>query len=336
MNKVNFLYGCFILLLVLGIGGCKHDKDTFDGPSLVDRFGPFTSLADLTVSQPTVDFAAGETVFFSAKFNKNVAWVLEITGSVSGSVKRIEGFSSELDASSATWDGGTTQLPLFKNEVCNVVLTVPEETEFMGTTTVETLSGKQYEGSQFSGFEEDLGLNAFVGNFEFEFTPQTGRQTDFPAEGDFYYRLEGTDNVVPNFFVGLIDFKSALAGSTYLEFPTTVPEDLYFNCFMFSDAGPHGIAIIDFWVDANDNGAFEENQDQSFRVETDYNLATWEGWRQISHPMSDIGISQEQLEKVVAIRLLLISDKNAQPNPPLQVDFGIDYMIFTGNGPLEL
>ncbi len=337
MNKINFFYLGFVLLLVLGIGSCKHDKDTFDGPSLVDRFGPFTSLSDLTASQPTVDFAEGETVFFKAEFNKNVAWVLEITGSVSGSVKRIEGFSNILDASTATWDGGTTNLPLFKNEVCNVVLTIPEEPDYLGTTTVETLSGKVYEGLDFSGFEEDLGPNAFVGNFEFEFNSRTGRQDDFPAEGDYYYRLEGTDNVVPNFFVGLIDLKAEIAGSGTFQFDTTVPEDLYFNCFMHSDGGPHGLAIVEFFIDGNGTGTYELDQDtQTFRDPVDINLATWEGWRQISYPMSQTSMTQEDLEKVVAVRLLLISDKNAQPNPPLEVGFGIDFVIFTEGGPLEL
>ena len=334
MNKINFFYTAMILVL-LGLSGCSHDTETFDGPSLVDRFGPFTSLNDLEVSQPTVDFAAGETVFFTASFNKNVNWVLEITGSESGSVKRIEGFSDGLDASNATWNGGTTNLPLFRDEVCNVILSIPEEPDFIGTETVETLSRRVFEGSLFSSFEEELsGVDLFVGNFEFELIAE--RRNDFPAEGDSYYVLEGTDNVVPNFFVGLVDIKASSTGNTYLEFPTTVPEDLFFNCFMLSDAGPHGIAIIDFYVDRNDDGVFDQDQDQAFRVTPDYDLSSWEGWLQISHAMSDTGITQEDLEKIVNIRLLLISDMNSQPNPPLQVEFGIDYMIFTGGGPLDL
>jgi len=127
-----------------------------------------------------------------------------------------------------------------------------------------------------------------------------------------------------------------ITGETYVQVPTTVPEELYFNCFLYSDAGPHGLAIIDFIFDTNDTGAFEDGQDTGLRVPVDYNLATWDGWQQISHPMSDIGVSQENLSKLVAIRLLLISDMNAQPSPPLQVDFGIDFMIFTDGGPLVL
>jgi len=338
MNKINFFYLAFVFLLIFGISSCSHDKDTFDGPSLVDRFGPFTSLSDLTVSQPTIDFAAEETVFFEAEFNKNVAWVLEITGSVSGSVKRIEGFSSTLDESNATWDGGTTELPLFRNEVCNVVLTVPEEPDYLGTTTVETLSARTYDGLLFSDFEEPfVGAEAFVGNFEFEFTPQTGRQDDIPAEGNYYYRLEGTDNVVPNFFVGLVDLRGEITGSGVLQFPTTVPEELYFNSFMYSDGGAHGLAIVEFFIDGNGDGTYTLDVDtESFRIPADIDLATWVGWRQFNYPMSETGMTQEDLEKVVAIRLLMISNMNTQPNPPIQVGFGIDYIIFTEGNELQL
>ncbi len=337
MNKLfkfNIILFAFAALLFTA---CEHETDTFDGPNLVDRFGPFSVLSDLSASQPTVDFGAGETVFFRAAFNKNVNWVLEITGMESGSVKRIEGFSKDVLMENATWDGGTTNLPLFVAEECSVVLTIPEEPDYIGTTTVETLSTKSYanSGVLFTDFETDLGPDAFVGNFEFEFTSSTGRQSDMPAEGNSYFYLEGTDNVVPNFFVGLIDISAAVTGETYVPVSTTVPEDLYFNCFMFSDAGPHGLAIVDFIIDSNDSGAFEDGQDATYRV-ADYDLATWEGWRHISHPMSETGVSQEELEKLVGIRLLLISNMNSQPNPPLAVDFGIDFMIFTNGGPLEL
>jgi len=336
MNKSALHRLLFLALLALMAPACDHETDTFDGPNLVDRFGDFAVLTDLSISRTTVDFAAGETVVFTAELNKNIAWVIEITGTESGAVKRIEGFNRTINADNATWRGGTTDLPLFKDEVCTVELLVPEVPAFSSTGMVETLSSRTYEGSLFTDFENDLGVNAKVGNFEFEFTNRTGRQTDIPSQGSFYYRLEGTDNVVPNFFVGLVDFSSQVTGQPYAPLPTTVPEELYFNCFMYSDAGPHGLAIIDFYFDSDDDGVFDGEKDTSFRVPTDYDLATWDGWRQISHPMSETGISQAQLEKLVGIRLLLISNMNTQPNPPLQVDFGIDFMIFTAGKALEL
>ncbi|MEM9920090.1 MAG: hypothetical protein AAF990_18485 [Bacteroidota bacterium] len=334
MNKSKLFYISSIIFMALAFSACDHETDTFDGPNLVDRFGPFNVVTNLGVSQATVDFAAGETVFFTAEFNKNINWVIEITGKESGAVKRIEGFDRVINAENATWDGGTTDLPLFRNEACDVLLTIPEEPTFTGMATVETLSSKQYPGFLFTDFESDAGTDIQIGNFEFELT--AGREMDIPSQGESYYRLAGTDNIVANFFVGLVDIKSTVTGQNYLDLPTTVPEELYFNCFMYSDGGLHGLAIIDFAVDADDSGEFEADNDEFYRVATDYDLATWEGWRQISHPMSDTPITEEELGKVVAIRLLLISNMAAQPMPPLQVDYGVDFMIFTTGGPLEL
>jgi len=93
--------------------------------------------------------------------------------------------------------------------------------------------------------------------------------------------------------------------------------------------------VIQFAYDTNDNGQFDDGIDETFAVEGDFPLAHT-GWRHFSHPMSATGISQEKLEKIVAIRVLLISDNNAQPTPPLEVGFGIDYMIFTQGAPLQL
>ncbi len=332
-NISSLIASLFLLLL---ISACQHETEPFDGPFLVDRFGEFTVITNLEISQPTVDFATGEEVFFTAQFNKNVEWIIEITGSQSGAVKRIEGFDRELNAANATWLGGTTDLPFFKAENCTAKLIVPEESSFTDSVAVEVLSPKVYEGSLFTDFETDLGGNISVGNFEFELTAASGRQNNMPAaQGDYFFLFEGTDNVVANFFVGLADISSTVTGATYAALPTTVPEELYFNCFMYSDGGPHGIAVIQFIYDSNDSGAFEDGQDASFQLAGDFPLQ-WEGWQHINHPMSDVGISQEQLEKLVAIRLLLISDMNAQPNPPLQVDYGIDFMTFTAGAPLAL
>lgn len=327
----------FILAgLILLVSSCSHDTDFFDGPNLVDRFGDFNVLENIDVSSPTVDFAAGETVFFTARYNKNINWIVEIVGSESGAVKRIEGFSDVLDQSNARWDGGTTDLPFFKDEMCTATLIIPEEPTFTGTVDVEVLSGKIYAGSVFTDFETDAGSDIFVGNFEFELTPRTGRQNDIPAaQGDFYWLFEGTDNVVANFFVGLINIGAGVTGNTYVPLPTTVPEELYFNAFIYADGGPHGIAVIQFVFDSNDSGEFEDGVDQTFQLPGDFPL-NWEGWQQISHSMADVGMTQEQLQKLVAIRVLLISDMNSQPSPPLQVDFGIDYMTFTAGAPLDI
>ncbi len=336
MNNFKLYHLLPVLLICALISACDHETDEFDGPFLVDRFGEFTVVQGLGISQPTVDFAAGETVFFTAEFNKNVNWIIQITGMESGAVKRIEGFDRSINAGNATWTGGTTDLPVFKAENCMVELLVPEEPDFMDAGEVEVISAKIYEGGLVTDFETDPGADIFFGNFEFELSPESGRRDDIPAaQGDTYYLLRGTDNSVPNFFVGLMRINASITGETYMPFPTTVPEELYFNCFMYSDGSPHTIAVIQFSFDSNDNGVYDDGIDANFQVPGDFPL-TWEGWRHINHPLSEVGITQEQLEKIVAVRFLLISDMNSQPDPPVPVDYCFDFVTFTAGGPLEL
>ncbi len=326
----------FLLFTGLVLTNCSRDTEDFEGPFLVDRFGDFTLVEGLEVSTDSVDFSAGERVTFSARFNKRVDWIVRITGKESGSIKRVVGFDNNLNADNAVWTGGTTVLPLFRAEPCLVELIIPEADSLTLTDSVVIKGSKVFAGGVFYDFEEDPGNNAEFGNFEFEFSPNTGRKNDgLAAQGEWYYLFEGTDNVVPNFFVGVVNFLSVLSGDTYAQLPTTVPEDLWFNMFLYHDGSPHGIAVIQFVFDSNDSGAFEDGQDDLFQLEGDFPLS-WTGWRQFSHTMADVGMTQEQLQKLVAIRALLISDMNSQPSPPLPVRFGLDFMIFTEDRPLEL
>lgn len=328
------LYTILSLFILVGFG-CDHDTDFFDGPNLEDRFGEFNLIEGLEVNRTTVDFTAGEDVRMTARFNKNVDFIIRITGLESGAVKVIEAFDNELDASNAIWEGGTTTLPLFRQEMCRIELEVPEAS-LVQEAMVEVVGTRVYEGSLFTDFESELGADLFLGNFEFELTGNTGRRFDGnAAEGSAYWYFEGTDNVVPNFFAGLADISSTTTGETYAPLPTTVPEDLWFNCFMYADGGPHGIAVIQFIVDSNDSGAFEDGEDAAFQLDGDFPL-DWTGWRHINHTMADLGMTEDDVTKIVAIRLLLISNMNSQPNPPLQVDYGIDFITFTSGAPLEL
>ncbi len=333
---MKYVLSTALIIIFFAFGGCKRDTELFDGPSLIDRFGDFDVLEGFSANRETVSFSEGETVQFAAEFNKNVDWIIEITGQTSGAVKRITGFDRIIEASNATWNGGTTDLPFFREENCSVTLRVPEEPEFLGELEITITSPKQYEGSLFIDFETDPGAAIELGNFEFEFSPQTGRRNDIQAaQGEFYYLLEGTDNVVPNFFVGLINISPSVTGNTYAPVPTNVPSQLHFNCFLWHDAGPHCIAVIQFAYDSNNSGSFEDGVDQVFQIEGDYPL-NHNGWRHIHHTMADVGMNAEQVEQIVAIRVLLISNNNTQPNPPVAVRFGIDYLTFTQGAKLQL
>lgn len=323
------------LLLSVVFLGCDHATES-DGPSLIVRFGEFELQEPLSASRDSVDFAMGESVSFSARFNKPVNWTVEITGQESGAIKRVQGFSNELNAENARWVGGTTELPLFREESVSAVLLIPDE-DFAGTDTtrIEVLSERTYPGEVVTGFEADSEADIFLGNFEFEFAPDTGPSSEVPAaEGELFYLLRSTGGpvVADPFFIGLIDITPD-GGGTFAV-PTTVPEDLYFNFFLYGFGTPNTIAVIQVIADANGTGTYEADQDAVFGV---YDMPVeGEGWEAVSVAMSETDITQAQAEQIVAIRVLLISDNNGQPEVPLPVDFGIDYITFTAGGPLRL
>lgn len=322
-----------VLLLGLGSVGCDHTTVP-DGPNLIDRFGPFRLVTPLAASQATVDFASGENVVFTAEFNKQVAWTLEITGQQSGAVKRIEGFSNALNADNARWRGGTTDLPFFKDEPVEAVILIPDEDPQDPadvTVAVDVTAPRTYPGNIVADFEG--GDNITVGNFEFEFEG-AGISSEVPAgEGDSFYLLRGTDDVVPNFFTGLIDIRPS-GGDSFFDIPTSVPEDLYFNMMIRSFETDFTIAVVQLIADGNGSGGFEDGQDTVFPF-GDIVVGFDEGWRLFSNSLEALGMTQQQAQEIVAVRVLLISDNNAQPTPPLQVTYGIDYITFTAGGPLE-
>ncbi|MGB3545146.1 hypothetical protein [Rubrivirga sp.] len=318
------------LLVAFGIAGCDHVTDV-EGPLLTDRFGDFSILDPLVASQSAVDFAAGESIVFTARFNKQTDWVLEIAGEQSGAVRRIEGFSAELTEANARWNGRTTDLPLFKDEPVSARLFFPDEinsdTSFVD---VAVLSPRSYPGSVVADFEG--GDDVTLGNFEFELQGSGISAEIPPAQGNGFYLFRGTDSVVSNFFVGLIDIRPP--SGSFFDVPTTVPEDLYINFFVYGFDTPNTIAVIQLIADNNGSGDFEDGQDTVFPfgdIPVDF-----QGWQAFSKPLSELGLTQAQAAEIVAVRALLISDNNNQPSPPLEVEYGIDYITFTSGGPLEL
>lgn len=336
MKKIVIYIGTVLAAMLLTTS-CQHETDPFDGPSLIDQFGAFRLVDSLAVSQEQADFATGENIVFTASFNKNVNWELTITGRESGAVKLIEGFSGELDMDNANWDGGASDAPLFRAEMCDVTLLVPSEDSLLLTTEVEALSGKSYDDAIIAlDFETDLGASYVLGNFEFEFSGETGIKDDGMAgQGDKYFFFEGTDNVVANFFCGLIRVDPGFGGNTYFPTPSPDPADVYVNFFIWHDKTPHTIAVINYFIDTNDDGVFTEGVDQARKLAGDFPLDHI-GWKMFSHTMADMGMTAEEMEKIVTIEIVLISNMNGQPNPPQPVRYGIDFITFTSGQPLEL
>ena len=319
------------LALALGLAaGCDHATEP-DGPNLVDRFGDFAILDSLGAERAAVDFAAGEAVTFTGRFNKQVAWVIEVTGDSSGAVKRIEGFSAELTADDATWDGGTTELPLFKDEPVTAALFVPEEMSDTSFVSLDVLTPREYPGVVIADFEGGDALSVFNPEFEFAFNGVTDEVP--PAQGDGFLLLRGTDDVVANnFFIGTVTIRPA--DGDVFEVPTTIPEELYFNCFLRGFGTANTIAVVELVIDG-------QNVVLGTDVEfPNLGVIDFEGWQPYSEPASSFGrfgagVSSDQLQRISAVNVVLISDANAQPTPPLEVEYGIDYLTFTAGGPLQ-
>lgn len=333
------------LAIGLGVAGCDHNTE-FDGPNLTDRFGPFTPLDPVAADRSSVDFAAGEQVVFSGSFNKQVNWVLEITGQESGAVKRIEGFSTELNASNAVWNGGTTELPFFKDEPVVAALFVPEEQSDTSRVSLTVATPRTYPGNVVADFEGGDAISLL--NPEFEFDDPFGFSSEVtPAQGDGFYLLRGTDDVVANnFFIGLITIRPP-GGAGMFDVPTDIADQLYLNLFLYDFGTPNTIPVVEVVVDGNGTGRYEDGQDIIVPIGSDVefpNIAAGlanEGWNAYSEPASSFGafgagLTDAQTQQIVAIRVVLISDANAQPTPPLQVEYGVDYITFTAGGPLEL
>ncbi|MGB6036218.1 MAG: hypothetical protein WBG42_08115 [Cryomorphaceae bacterium] len=322
--------------LLMVFASCDRDLEP-EGPSLFDRFAPLEVFDSLQASRATVDFSVGQSVSFTAEFNKSIEWVITITGQESGGIQTITAFDRFVEPANATWRGNTTELPLFRVEPCMVVLSVPEEPDFGDTLFVDVTGTIAYEGLLVTDFEENPGPNIQLGDFEFELQ-NSGRLDDTTAaQGDFFYRLAGTDNATggptDNFFVGLARIFAPIAGDTYYQVPTTVPENLYLNLFV--RGRPEGLTrvVLGLIIDTNDSGDYTDGVDQIRSLEFD---PTYEGWRLQSFLASDMGASQDDLSKVVGIEIVLISLNNLQPTPREQVGFEVDYLIFTQNLPLEL
>ena len=275
-----------------------------------------------------------------ARFNKQTDWVLEITGQESGAVRRIEGFSNELTAENARWNGRTTDLPFFKTEPVEAALFFPNEAS--GDTSRVDLTveaPRTYAGAVLADFEG--GDDIFVGNFEFELQ-NSGISSEVPAgEGDAFYLLRGRSppRAVPATSSSASSTSAPRAGAASPCPPPSQRTCISTSCSAAST--PSTIAVVQLIVDGNGTGQYELDQDTVIPF-GDIPVTFDEGWRLFSKPVSALGsadnpqgLTQEQAQNIVAVRVVLISDNNAQPATPQQVAFGIDYITFTAGGPLQ-
>ncbi len=327
-------YAIFTLLIFVAISCRKEEVGQFEGPSLLEINTPFEIVTGLAVSQSTVDFSAGEIVTFSAELSKTSAWKLRIIGESSGAEKIVLGNSKVIDVSSYMWEGSTTNLPMFKNEMCEVQLSFPGEEDTL-FEAVEITSVKTNTGFVVADFDSGFnpGWTSFIqSGLDMDFQIKT----DGAAEGDAYYNMAGT--VDWDYLIGLVNFNADAYGATHFPLNSN-PNNVYFNVMVYGEPGlQNSIVLFQFEEDENGDGSFSGADEDMYSAEI---LVNWEGWKLLSFKYNDIaslvdGIPSEAAgnnvhnsEKILKINMLHLA------NPATgYAKSKLDYIIFTENGPL--
>jgi len=334
-NKI-FKHASPLAMLILGVclltgfWSCQHETDPPDGPNLVERFGPFEVLDSLSLDRTNVDFSAGENVAFSARFNKNIDWVITITGTESGAVKIIEGFDRNLTSANAIWNGTTTILPFFRNELCTVELTVPEAPDYIDSAEVEVIGTRIYNGLLVTDWEDGV-------NPGFSVFTQSGANMRFDTvvsptsvQGSVFYELSGDVEFADD--LGNISMpKGTFADGNETLSPNS--DFVYFN--VFARRGPssvNDIFVIQFMEDDDGSGGYNGNGDDLHEfVFQDISSLNWE---QFSIQYSNLtttnsaGGGEKNPDRLIQMVILPIG--LGEP-----FEGYLDYLIFTEGGPLQ-
>ncbi|MCX6280562.1 MAG: hypothetical protein NTU51_01200 [Bacteroidetes bacterium] len=331
MKKI-FLFA----LCITSLWSCRKDNSGFDGPSIKEMFGPFKMEEDFKASRDSVDFGNGETVLFTARFNKAIAWRITVTGQTSHAKKIITGLSKTIDTPAGIWNGSTTIFPMFRIENCVAVLSLDGVADsFQVATKIKSI--KVNTGLVIADFENgfDPAWTKFV---------QTGADMDFNIKNDGYapqgvkyLNMAGTVNW--DWLIGMIDYPaSAYGGGKTLPLPSN-PDQVYFNCLIYGVPNTNeSLVLFQFKEDEHATGNIDPNTNDEYDLQIHVN---WTGWKLISVRYSDLpylnngqpavpkGNNQHNPDKIGKISMLELAD----PSNGF-ASCKIDYLIFTSS-PLE-
>jgi len=334
--KINLVLSCLFLLT---ISACKREKMDFEGPDLQDLNGTFSMLEPFTASKTNVDFANGETAYFTARFSKLSDWTITITGATSKAKKIISGKSKLLDQNLTLWNGSTTVFPFFGVENCTATLKIDGVADsFNLPISIKTV--KTNQGLLVADFETGI-------NSKWVIFKQSGANMDFKIktdaanspQGKSYFNMAGT--VDWDWLIGLVDFPATALGTGITTYPlSTNPDEVYFNVLVYGQpATNQSILLFQFREDENANGTFDAASEDEYDVQIPVN---WEGWKLISIKYSDLnylvngnpgtpkGNKLKNPDKLNKVSVLHLADKTLG-----YASTKMDYMIFTTGKALE-
>ena len=331
----------YVLALMLSAAcfvSCERDSDA-NKITLTDIYADFEIKESLDVNRTSIDFEQGENTHFTAEFSKPVIWELSITGNKSGAQKTLTGFSKELNAETAVWDGSTSIFPMFKSgEDCSVELNVPgEDTTLVLSESITVKKAKVDEGVVITDFETG---NDYRDGWDWFF--QSGvsffnlKSTKRAAQGSYYYKMFGECSW--DWLIGMINIPATAFENNTFGLNGDA-NNLYFNVLL-NVREPNARLLIRFKEDENNDGVFDIETEDEYSITI---MDTEEGWQQISVKYSDLVVVDENGNTITPngngihnpdllniIDVLLLADPETGYS---RVD--MDYMIFTENEPLK-
>ena len=331
----------YVLALMLSAAcfvSCERDSDA-NKITLTDIYADFEIKESLDVNRTSIDFEQGENTHYTAEFSKPVIWELSITGNKSGAQKTLTGFSKELNAETAVWDGSTSIFPMFKSgEDCSVELNVPgEDTTLVLSESITVKKAKVDEGVVITDFETG---NDYRDGWDWFF--QSGvsffnlKSTKRAAQGSYYYKMFGECSW--DWLIGMINIPATAFENNTFGLNGDA-NNLYFNVLL-NVREPNARLLIRFKEDENNDGVFDIETEDEYSITI---MDTEEGWQQISVKYSDLVVVDENGNTITPngngihnpdllniIDVLLLADPETGYS---RVD--MDYMIFTENEPLK-
>lgn len=317
----RFIYFLSIALIATA---CEKE-DEFIGPSSCDQFCEFRVSEVLSHNQNDgVDFT-NESVEFSAKFNNTANWKIIIEGQESGALKTFSGSGRTIDPSTTNWDGKADG-KWFSDEECKVSLVVDNYPDTI-SSNLTIMHKYDYDGigTVINSFKNLFGINAYGG-------VTADNTVDIDGNGSLH--MEGTET-------GGLWWMGGMALSpqgSYFSTPTTSPDQLYFNVYVYGTGSATTKLTVTFLEDENEDGAFDKATEDGWEKPT---IIDWVGWKLVSFPMSETtemfenghgnGNKSKEFDKIKMIEVQLFSNGTADPTPK---SLNVDYAVFTANGPL--
>lgn len=325
------------LLLALPFFFTSCEKDKIEGPSLNNLYGELTILDSLNVVGDGADFSVGENIYFTASFSKQVDWQVKIKGLNSGSVKIISGKSDAINQSNSTWDGGSTYLPFFIAEDCEVELTF----EMHDDTSYNQLiiqGEKEYNDEStvlITDFE-----NGFNPNFTGFFQAGCTKALTVGGAGHGINFLQQFGTCDWDWLIGYIDYYS----NFWYDQQELVndPSQVYFNIMINGDSTisqvsnvPNSLFKLEFYEDENGDGYYDANTEDRYDYQFDVD---WNGWRMVSLCYNDVeklvlapggGNAVRNPSKISNVRTLLLANPDSGP-----AKADVDFLIWSIGKPL--